>query len=385
MLGVLLATLAIAADSQFDKAIAALTQPEAVTVTYSIRNLTGDKSNWTLKMMRPNLLVAESESKLIIADGTDITELTKASKTYTKEPQTEEFLETLRSKPELILGRLYFERGAEWLGKQKAAPGRSRAGVALTGTLLTLPSGANATFYTPPTDPVIALIQIEPPKGITTDTFLIDKIELATAPPAKAEFQVQMPAGARPADAPVAELSPAAKEDLAKGLIPYHQLTWKDYKVVDSNDNKTAIYMGTYLLYSFKSKAAKSGAQYQATIAEIEIRSGLDSNKTWRSAKFPVEADRLLQHEQGHLDINEAGANGLRRAFKTKPPIGYGATADAAADDLRSKIKQMLSESGDKTKALDAEYERATDLGRNESQQIAWNGKIAILMKGLDR
>jgi hypothetical protein len=369
-------------DAAFDKAVAKFTDPDALTLTYTARKLTGDRAEWRVKLLRPNMLLAESESMLVVADGTDITEMRKPAKAYKQWPQTAESLAELTSRADLLPAKMFFDKNKEWVKKTQPTAPRSRAGVALTGTKVTLGQTAAATFYVAP-DGTIGILQHETTLAGSTETLLIDKFELTSGPVEAALFAKALPADAKPEAEPAAPLSEAAKAELAQGYIPYRTLTWDDFKIKNDGLSTTEYYIAAYLRYDYKSKSVKVGNQYQQLVTEFEVRSGLDANNTWRGPKFAAEPTQLLQHEQGHLDLHEVKARAIRAAFPKL--VGKGSSPETARADLKAKITELVDTESAKNKELVTLYDKDTQHGQNKAEQERWYVRIQNLLKNRDK
>ncbi|HSI72133.1 MAG TPA: hypothetical protein VK934_03065, partial [Fimbriimonas sp.] len=254
-------------DSALDKAVAKFNTPEALAVTYTSRLLSGNKQDWKLKLVKPDKMLAESESQIFIVEGSQVTEYTKAGKTFTRKGGE---IGDLTSKPELLPARLFFEK-PEWLSKTKATAPRTRNGVRITGNEATLEGTRKATLYVSDAGDLV-LLQVEYPQGTGTETVLIDKFELTPGPIDASAFSKVIPADATEQAEPPKPLSEAAKKAMADGRMPYKKLTWEDFEYRDQNDG--SYYIGTWREYSYHSKSTKVGNGYQSTITDWEILAG---------------------------------------------------------------------------------------------------------------
>ncbi|HWA82216.1 MAG TPA: DUF922 domain-containing protein, partial [Fimbriimonadaceae bacterium] len=155
----------------------------------------------------------------------------------------------------------------------------------------------------------------------------------------------------------------------------YRALSWDDFHTSDA--------AGTYLAntqafihYDFRAKYIQSGNGYVAAVTSIEIRSGLDSSKTWKKSRFDEDSHKLLQHEQGHLDINETYARKLRKMTLSDWPTGTGATPTAAENSLETKLKNLFAQTIANCQAEQNQYDDETKHGEIPSAQQTWLAKI---------
>jgi hypothetical protein len=162
--------------------------------------------------------------------------------------------------------------------------------------------------------------------------------------------------------------SPEWKDEIAHGYRPYRKLTYDDFPVCDGVPTQHWMHTEGFFHYSFKSSWRKRDADYVARVVEMTIRSGFDVNKSWRRSTFS-ETKALLEHEQGHLDINELHAADFRAA---KLPEGTGETQAAALEDLREKMKALCAKFGDESNAEQEKYDKETNHGANTELQSRW-------------
>jgi hypothetical protein len=124
--------------------------------------------------------------------------------------------------------------------------------------------------------------------------------------------------------------------------------------------------------YTFKATIESPGDIVCARVAEISIRSGFDQNKSWRRSTFS-ETKALLEHEQGHLDINELHAFDFKSA---QLPTGYGLTSSAALEDLKSKLEKLCDKCSDEAKKEQNKYDDETEHGGKADEQTRWTALL---------
>lgn len=171
------------------------------------------------------------------------------------------------------------------------------------------------------------------------------------------------------------QMTEGARKDAANGCVPYKTLTWDDFHTTDEAVSFAANTQG-FIHYDFRSKFKQTENGVDAVISQIEIRSGFDAGKSWRKSDLTSNPDRLLAHEQGHLDINETFARRLRKVPLTEWPVGSGATSTTAQNSLEYKLNARLKETIDECNAEQRQYDDETQHGKIESAQRTWATRI---------
>ncbi|HLK60896.1 MAG TPA: hypothetical protein VKU00_30305 [Chthonomonadaceae bacterium] len=163
---------------------------------------------------------------------------------------------------------------------------------------------------------------------------------------------------------------------------PYHQLTWKDFRINDDAPaaQDTAACTASRLAYQYRMRWWGRRGAYIATVSQIRILSEFDPARSWRRSYLGDDPDRILQHEQGHLDINEIYANRLRQIPLSAWPAGRGATAQEAVNDLERKIKTYFDQTLAQEHRDQEIYDRQTDHSRRAEQQEIWTQHIQKLL-----
>jgi hypothetical protein len=162
--------------------------------------------------------------------------------------------------------------------------------------------------------------------------------------------------------------SPEWKDEIARGYLPYRKLTYDDFPVSDGVPARHLMHTEGFFHYTFKSKWLNRGGAFVAHVVEMNVRSGFDQNKSWRRSTFS-ETRALLEHEQGHLDINELHTAQLRSA---KWPEGTGASSTDALNDLKEKISALCKKIGDESNKEQERYDEETAHGVDAKQQARW-------------
>jgi len=157
---------------------------------------------------------------------------------------------------------------------------------------------------------------------------------------------------------------PRWEDEIAKGLVPYHQVTAEDFRIDDKTDAKSAYSIKPFIDPQYHYLLMYNGGWHYAYLDKWVIFSGLDKNQSWRKSKFK-DMERSLPHAQAWLDLNEIGARQLAALKPGELPSGRGATPPEAAEALHKNITAVLAE---KYKALQAEgeqFQKATNHGLN--------------------
>lgn len=157
---------------------------------------------------------------------------------------------------------------------------------------------------------------------------------------------------------------PTWQDEIAKGLMPYHQVTIDDFPIDDKTQSDMAYSIQPFIDPRYHYLLMRNGDWYYAYLEKWVIFSGLDKNRSWRKSKFR-EMKRSLPHAQAWLDLNEICARQLAALKPGELPSGRGATPPEAAAALHQNLDAFLKE---KYKALHAEgdeFQKATDHGAN--------------------
>jgi hypothetical protein len=170
------------------------------------------------------------------------------------------------------------------------------------------------------------------------------------------------------AEAPNQATPPLAtwEDHVAKGFVPYQQLTVGDFPINDRNHPKNAFWIKPFIhpRYQFYLHA---GGLYYAYVSEWTIFSGLDKNETSRQSSFQ-DMKTQLPFAQAFLDLNELYARQLAALQPGELPRGSGATADAAKRDLEGRMHVFLDQKFEQLQAESAAFVKTTDRGQNKKK-----------------
>lgn len=135
---------------------------------------------------------------------------------------------------------------------------------------------------------------------------------------------------------------PTWQDELAKGRVPYHQLTAEDFAINDTAHPKNAFYIKTAIdpRYTFLLKPY-NGFVF-AYVEQWMVFSGLDKNETSRKSSFKnMKAE--LPYAQALLDLDEVYARQLAALKPGELPQGRGNSFGEAQADLEKKINAFTA------------------------------------------
>jgi hypothetical protein len=157
---------------------------------------------------------------------------------------------------------------------------------------------------------------------------------------------------------------PTWQDEIAKGLLPYRQLTIDDFRIDDKIHSDLAYSIKPFIDPRYHYVLTQNGGWYYAYLQQWIIFSGIDKNESWRKSKFREMAG-ALPYAQAWLDLNEIYARQLAALKPGELPSGRGATIPEAAAALHQNLDTFLKE---KYKALHAEaeeFQKTTKQGTN--------------------
>ena len=155
---------------------------------------------------------------------------------------------------------------------------------------------------------------------------------------------------------------PTWQDEIAKGFVPYHQLTLKDFRIDDKAHPETLYWVSPFIDPQMRLLVMHNGDWYYAYVQQWIVFSGFDKNKSSRKSSF---RESSLPYAQAFLDLSEIHARQLAALKPGEFPSGRGATPKEALAALRQSMAGLLTE---KQKALDAdaqEFQKGTNHGTN--------------------
>jgi hypothetical protein len=163
--------------------------------------------------------------------------------------------------------------------------------------------------------------------------------------------------------------TPEWRKEIARGFLPYHRLTRDDFPIDDKTHPKYVMYTSGFFHYNYDSECTKEGDHLTARITGWHVRSGFNRNKSSRKS-WLKDAERLVNHEQGHLDINELHSRRFAHMKLDELPVGEGQTTKEALDDLRSKIRNLSDNISKENQVEQDTYDTETSHSKNRQQQL---------------
>ncbi len=154
------------------------------------------------------------------------------------------------------------------------------------------------------------------------------------------------------------------QDAMAKGIVPYHQLTLDDFPINDKAHPEYGFYIRPAILpqYHFIIKP-HHGFAY-AAVNEWMVFSGLDKNETSRKSRFKT-MKAALSYAQAILDLNEIHARQIAALKPGELPEVRGNSYEQARTQMTVRLKEFLAA---KYKECEAEMEafmKATDHSAN--------------------
>lgn len=166
--------------------------------------------------------------------------------------------------------------------------------------------------------------------------------------------------------------SPEWKGEISRGYLPYRKLAASDFPVSDQDVSIRWMHTEGFIHYSYKANWKQNGGPAIADVAQFTVRSGFDQKKSWKKSQAAVDAN-LLEHEQGHLDINELHAADFRAIDL---PHGSGPNGEAALRDLDIKLKLASDKCLKEAQAEQDRYDAETNHGAQADRQQAWTENL---------
>jgi hypothetical protein len=161
---------------------------------------------------------------------------------------------------------------------------------------------------------------------------------------------------------------PTWQDEIAKGFVPYRQLTVDDFPINDRAHPDAGFGVKGFIdpHYYFYLKPAYGGFVY-AYVSEWIVFSGFDKNESSRKSSFhDMKAE--LPYAQALIDIHELNARELAALKTGDLPSGRGASFGAAQADLKGKMKVFCEKNYERVQAECDAFAKATDKGQNKKK-----------------
>ena len=163
--------------------------------------------------------------------------------------------------------------------------------------------------------------------------------------------------------------APTWEDKIAKGFVPYKQLTVDDFKIDDQAHREASFWVKPFMHPHYRYVMTwKDGWNY-AYLVEWQVFSGLDKNESSRKSKFK-QMKRSLPFAQAYLDLNEIYARQLAASLPGELPSGRGATAREAIADLEKNLDALLKQKYQQLQAEGDAFLKGTGRGANEKKVL---------------
>ena len=168
-----------------------------------------------------------------------------------------------------------------------------------------------------------------------------------------------------PAEAPFGSW----QREIAKGYLPYHELTVDDFRIDNDAHPEGSYWVQPFVHYYYLTLFKKpAGNTVYAYIMEWTVLSGFDKNLSSRKAKFHNMKSEL-PYAQAILDINELFARHLAALQPGELPRGEGRSASEARRQLQYRLSLVYQkEVLEGVKRELAKLEEVTNHGQDKTK-----------------
>jgi hypothetical protein len=164
--------------------------------------------------------------------------------------------------------------------------------------------------------------------------------------------------------------------------LPYRRLTVADFRIVERNFAPHPIYTRGFIEYRFGFRWSESDGRFRAVVTEWSVDSGFDRGRSFRWRGFHL-LEQFLQHEQGHLDLNEIAARELAGRPPADLPVGRGASLAEAERELSESLAVVVRTAVLRAQSEQDRYDRETEHGQDRLAQRRWDLAIARRLETL--
>ena len=162
---------------------------------------------------------------------------------------------------------------------------------------------------------------------------------------------------------------PTWEEKIAKGFVPYRQLTVEDFRIDDQAHLESSFWVTPFMHPHWKYILRKNGDWWYAYVDPWIVFSGFDKNESSRKSKFR-EMKRSLPYAQACLDLHEIHARQLAALKPGELPSGRGATPQDAGAALHQNLKAFLTEKYQSLRTETEAFVKATNRGANQKKVV---------------
>ena len=163
--------------------------------------------------------------------------------------------------------------------------------------------------------------------------------------------------------------TPTWQDKIAKGFIPYHQLTVDDFKIDDAAHPESDYWVKPFLHPHWHYFIKPYGDWVYAYVDQWLIFSGLDKNESSRKSKFRG-MKQALPFAQAYLDILEIHARHLAALKPGELPSARAAPQEEAQAALRQNLDAFLKVRFQLAQAETEVLMKATNRGANRKKVL---------------
>lgn len=174
--------------------------------------------------------------------------------------------------------------------------------------------------------------------------------------------------------------TPSWKDEIAKGYIPYRQLTVEDLPVNDKAHPESAFTLKSFIHPRAQITPRAGDGFVDAVIDQWSIFSGLDRNESSRKSTFK-EMKATLPYAQAFLDLNEIHARELAALKPEELPQTRATSFFEAQAELDRLVQKLVAE---KLKLVSAEAEALAKATNGGADSAKVREKAAEIRKRLD-
>jgi hypothetical protein len=160
---------------------------------------------------------------------------------------------------------------------------------------------------------------------------------------------------------------PTWQDAMAKGMVPYHQLTVDDFPVNNKVHPESNFFIRTATAPQYHIILKPYQGSVYAAIDEWMVFSGLDKIETSRKSRFKT-MKAALPYAQAILDINEIHARQIATLKPGELPSARGNTVEEAQTQLTAKLKEFLAVKYKENEAEAEAFMKATGYNANKKK-----------------
>ncbi len=152
-------------------------------------------------------------------------------------------------------------------------------------------------------------------------------------------------------------------------------ITWDDFWAPPpaDRDPQDAAGIAMVLDYQLEPVVTQEGREWRARVASLVVTAAMERDRSWALADRRTAAG--LAHEQRHFDLAELYRRLLEAALRGLS--GTGSSAHEATQHLLNQARSVFHEVMDRHSAVQAQYDRETNHGRDPTRQAEWDRRIS--------